>query len=132
MKSLIFLFTFLFAALCISCSSSVEETREEIKEENPEEEYHFDEVPLEEMESEQVLFFIQIGAFTTKDNAEKFAEISSEELDREVFVSYNQNVNLFVVRLKENFKDKREAEKVRDQIKLNENYKDAWVTSDLK
>jgi cell division septation protein DedD len=123
----------------MSCSSSIEQTREE---ETPGDEgvYVFDRVPedtstvhpAENYTSQQKYYSIQIGAFTTKERAEKFAEESKSALSKEVLVMYNAEVNLFVVQLKNHFKSKDEAEKVRNDLRANEKYKDAWVVTVTK
>jgi len=121
-----------------SCSSSIEETREEsvIEEEDT---YIFDEAPENDSEgndelSEKVeeFFLIQIGAFTTKQKAENFAQESQTKLGREVKATYSSDVNLFVVQLTEKFQSKQEAESVRNQIQQIEEFKDAWILSSLK
>ena len=115
----------------ISCSSSIEETREE-ESKDEEETYVFDEIPENEESTVDEYFLIQIGAFTTKQSAEDFAKESKRELGREITVSYSSEVNLFVVRLETKFKNKNEAEKVKDEIRRKEEFKDAWVYSSLK
>ncbi|HSP87337.1 MAG TPA: SPOR domain-containing protein [Ignavibacteriaceae bacterium] len=139
MKRIFFLFAFI-QILNFSCSSSKEETRdEEIKDED--ETYIFDEIPENEIEnteeeneviSDNIFFLIQIGAFTTKEKAESFADISRNKLGEEISVSYNDEVNLFVVRLDKKFNSKNEAEIVRDELRKMEDYKDAWILSSLK
>ena len=119
----------------ISCSSSVEETREE-EVSDEEDTYIFDEIPENEFEDEipkeELYYLIQVGAFTTKQNAEKFAGECRKKLGKEVSVSYNSDVNLFVVRLETKFNNKKEAEAVRDELRKNEEFKDAWILSSLK
>ena len=132
-------FLFLPIFFFISCSSSIEETREK---EVPDDEgvYIFDRVPEdtskitteEDNSSLQNYYLIQIGAFTTKDRAENFAEESRNTLAKEIQVTYNIDVNLFVVQLKNHFKTKGEAEKVRNNIWSNEEYKDAWIVTVTK
>jgi len=119
----------------ISCSSSVEETREE-EVSDEEDTYIFDEIPENEFEDEipeeELYYLIQVGAFTTKQNAENFAGECRKKLGKEVSVSYNSDVNLFVVRLETKFNNKKEAEAVRDELRKNEEFKDAWILSSLK
>lgn len=125
--------------LLMSCSSSVEQTREE---ETPGNEgvYVFDRVPedtstvqpAKSYSSPGKYFLVQIGAFTTKDRAENFAQESKSVLSKEVLVMYNADVNLFVVQLKNHFKTKDEAEKARNNLRTNEKYKDAWVVTVTK
>ena len=123
----------------ISCSSSIEQTREE---ETPGDEgvYIFDQVPEdtstvrspENYNSPQKYYLVQIGAFTTKDRAESFAEEGRDILSKEILVMYNADANLFVVQLKNHFKNKEDAEKARNDLRSNEKYKDAWVVTITK
>ena len=123
----------------ISCSSSVEQTREEDTTGN-EGVYVFDKVPedtstvpqKENNNTLQKYYLIQIGAFTTKDRAENFAEESRNALSKEILVNYNSDVNLFVVQLKNHFKTKEEAEKIKSDLWSSEKYKDAWVVTVTK
>ncbi len=132
----LYLLTMLFIiSNLISCSSSIEETREEgVNDE--EETYVFDEIPENKSEDkipeEDLYYLIQIGAFTTKQNAENFADMSREKLGKEISVSYNSDVNLFVVRLETKFNNKKEAEELRDELRKSEEFKDAWILSSLK
>ena len=128
----IFFFTLLiFGYLFTFCSSSKETGEENEKED---EIYIFDEVPPEdsytfETPVSNVNFFyvIQIGAFSTRERAEIFAEKSRRDLNRGVAIIYNDDVNLFVVRLQEMFISKIEAERVRANLWQMEEYNDAWI-----
>jgi cell division protein FtsN len=123
----------------IACSSSIEQTREEETKEDKGV-YIFDQVPedtstitpKENFNNLQKYYLVQIGAFTTKDRAENFAEESRNALAKEIQVTYNIDVNLFVVQLKDNFKTKDEAEQVRNGIWSNDKYKDAWIVTVTK
>jgi hypothetical protein len=131
LKTISVLLYILIALNFISCSSSVEETREEKVNNEEEEKYIFDEIPINETVKKEY-FIIQIGAFTSKQNAESFAEESRIKLNEEVSVTYSSDVNLFVVRLDKEFKIKKEAEKVRDQIRKNDEFKDTWIITFVK
>jgi cell division protein FtsN len=135
MNKLNLLLTLFIIVNILSCSSSIEETREE-EVSDEEETYVFDEIPENENENEipkeELYYLIQIGAFTTKQNAENFANESKKKLGKEILVSYNSDVNLFVVRLETKFKNKTEAETVRDELQKIEEFKDAWILSSLK
>jgi len=114
-----------------SCSSSIEETREEnVKKNNEDETYVFDEMP-EDLNDETTVeyYLIQIGAFTTKQRAEDFASESRQKINDEISVTYNREVNLFVVRLDSKFTNKKDAEKVRDELREIEDFKDAWIVT---
>ena len=130
---LILFFIFLiFNLFFTACSSSKEIGKEKEKED---EIYIFDEIPSEdtykvEEESEPEVdkcYVIQIGAFSTRERAELFAEKSHRDLNRGIDISYNNDVNLFVVRLEEMFNSKVEAERVRANLWQMEEYNDAWI-----
>ena len=120
-----------FSLFFISCSSS-----EEIGKENEKEDeiYIFDEVPPEDSykfekpgNNAKLHYVIQIGAFSTRERAELFAESSRRDINRGIAVIYNDDVNLFIVRLEEIFNSKVEAEKVRANLWQIEEYNDAWI-----
>ncbi len=127
----------LFALIYLAgCSSSEETTKEKNKNSDV---YIFDEVPsdttvnLSEPEGfppfNKEYYVVQIGAFTSKDRAEKFAEDSRIKLQMDTNISFNPDVNLFVVQLKKQFKTRKEAENMRDDLRTMNEYKDAWVLS---
>ncbi|RPI69771.1 MAG: SPOR domain-containing protein [Ignavibacteriales bacterium] len=135
MKRIIFPVSIVILISFYSCSSSIEETREEeIENTNEEETYVFDEIPENVVEEEDLneVYLIQIGAFTTKLSAEKFSEESEAKLGTGITVSYNSDVNLFVVRLGREFENKNDAEDTRDEITRMEEFKDAWIVSVTK
>jgi len=125
------IFSLIMAFTFFSCSSSIEETREEnVKKNNEDETYVFDEMP-EDLNDETTVeyYLIQIGAFTTKQRAEDFASESRQKINDEISVTYNREVNLFVVRLDSKFTNKKDAEKVRDELREIEDFKDAWIVT---
>jgi len=98
--------------------------------------YIFDEVPDSEVlkfeippEIENVVYEIQIGAFSTKEKAEIFAVSSSNYLNKELYVAFNSAVNLYIVRLSQEFNSRTDAEKIRNEIWSHENYADAWIVT---
>jgi len=98
--------------------------------------YIFDEVPDSEVlkfetppEIENVVYEIQIGAFSTKEKAEIFAVSSSNYLNKELYVAFNSTVNLYIVRLSQEFISRSEAEKIRNEIWTYEKYADAWIVT---
>ena len=128
----IFFFTLLILSLLFTfCSSSKETGKENEKED---EIYIFDEVPPEDsytfekpVSNVTFLYKIQIGAFSTRERAELFSEKSRRELNRGIGISYNDDVNLFVVQLEEKFSSEIEAERVRANLWQMEDYNDAWI-----
>ena len=128
----IFFFTLLiFSFLFTFCSSTKETGKENEKED---EIYIFDEGPPEDsytfekpVSNVTFLYKIQIGAFSTRERAELFSEKSRRELNRGIGISYNDDVNLFVVQLDEKFNSEIEAERVRANLWQMEDYNDAWI-----
>jgi cell division septation protein DedD len=74
-------------------------------------------------------YFVQIGAFSTRDKAESFSDIAKKKLNYDVIIKYNDMIKLFVVQLNPHFTSRSEAEKVRDEIKQNQDYRDAWIVT---
>jgi hypothetical protein len=72
---------------------------------------------------------VQIGAFTTKEKAESFAEMSKTKIKNEIDITYSDPVKLYVVQITPFYKSKKEAELVRDEIKLNSEFNDAWIVT---
>lgn len=121
----------LFSLVFTYCSSSEEAGKEE---EKLDEIYIFDEVPSEDsftletpVSNVNFLYIIQIGAFSTRERAEMFAEKSRKDLNRGIAIIYNDDVNLFVVRLQEMFFSKIQADLVRANLWQMEEYNDAWI-----
>jgi len=121
----------IFSIFFTSCSLSEEVAKEK---EKSDEIYIFDEVPPEDsytfetlVSNVNFLYIIQIGAFSTRERAELFAEKSRRDLNRRIEISYNDDINLFVVRLEEMFTNKIDAERVRANLWQMEEYNDAWI-----
>jgi SPOR domain len=130
------LFTLIYSTILLfgACSSSKEST-----DEKGNDVYVFDEVPLNDSDNTQTKtdefnynFFVQIGAFTTRTTAKEFTEKSKQILNEEFEVVYNEETELYAVRLKNIFGSRVEAETVRNQIRQNEDYADAWIVQKLK
>jgi len=113
------------------CAGTSEETTKQ------EEVYIFDEVPVENTITppttgeyptlEETYYVVQIGAFTTQDRAEGFADMSRKKLLNEVSISYSDRVNLYVVQIVPFYKSRQEAEIVRDNIRQIPDFSDAWI-----
>jgi len=135
LKSL--LYTIFITLYFVACSSSKDTTD---KNNNDDEEvYIFDEVPasdsfqIDNAENDLYYnFFVQIGAFTTKISAEDFAEEGVQTLNKEFEVKYSNISNLYTVRLKEYFKSRIEAEKIRNELWQDDKFKDAWIVKESK
>jgi hypothetical protein len=125
----------LIIAFLVSCSSSEESTG---KKQADEEGYIFDELPsgdinIDDLEAgESYIYFIQIGAFATKSNAEKFAGESTQVLNKDLEIIFNKKTNLYIVRLKEIFNVRIEAEKVRNELWQIESFSDTWISKEIK
>ncbi len=78
---------------------------------------------------EETYFVVQIGAFTTKERAEKFAEMSKSRINHDIIITYSENNNLYLVQLTPFYKSRQEAELLRDEIKLIPEFNDAWIVT---
>ena len=134
MKVIIYTSCFIFLILfLVGCSSSEESTNQQTEDST----YIFDEVPesdiitfdTPETKDASVLYVIQIGAFTTKDKAEEFANQSKAKIGKNVKVSFSQKVNLYVVHIDPPYKSKGEAESVRNSLWQLDGFQDAWIVT---
>ena len=123
--------------VCIitSCSSSSKETKVEIKQ-NQDTSYVFDNVPPEDIYKLEppskptiITYIIQIGAFSTLENAKEFADFSRKNLNKDIKVEYKANKKMYVVQIYPPFDSKRQAEEYKNQLRYFEEYKDAWIIS---
>ena len=118
--------------LLIGCTASQDSTGEDKI-------YVFDDIPKENTieapktgeypNLNQTYYVVQIGAFTTKEKAESFAEMSKSKIKNEIDITYSDPVKLYVVQITPFYKSKKEAELVRDEIKLNPEFNDAWIVT---
>lgn len=101
--------------------------------------YIFDEVPKEKTievpKTEEFpklnssYYIVQIGAYTSEEKANEFAEISRTKTNYKCSVVYSENLQLHLVQIIPFFKSRSEAEEVRNNLwKLNE-FVDAWIVS---
>ena len=117
----------------MACSSSDEATKtDESTEED--EVYVFDEVPLDEAPANEIeypeinrTYVIQIGAFSSKDNADKFAEESTILLSEEIDVDYNDRTSMYVVTLNRVFNSREAALYERNKLWQFDQFRDAWL-----
>jgi hypothetical protein len=129
----------LFTSIIIflgACSSSKDTTDNNNDEEG---DYVFDEVPssdsfqIDNAEKDlNFIYFVQIGAFTTKASAENFVEGSTNTLNEELQIKYSSISNMYTVRLKELFSTRIEAEKKRNELWQYDKFKDAWIVKKHK
>ncbi len=134
MKVIIYTSCFILLVLFFAgCTSSEESTKKETTDST----YVFDEIPesdiitfdTPETKDADVLYVIQIGAFSTKDKAEEFANESKAKIGKNVKVSFSQKVNLYVVHLDPPYKSKVEAESVRNSLWQLNGFQDAWIVT---
>ena len=117
----------------LSCSSS-QETK--IEKHETDSLYIFDEVPPEDIykfespvQQSFDVFVVQIGAFSSLERAKEFAEESRLTLLKDIKVEYVQKKNLYVVWVHPPFESKTEAESFRNDIRLRQEFKDAWIVT---
>ncbi|MFZ2325149.1 MAG: SPOR domain-containing protein [Ignavibacteriaceae bacterium] len=118
--------------LFISCTAS-QQSNEEDKV------YVFDEIPKENTieapktgeypNLSEAYYVVQIGAFTTKERADSFVEMSKIKIKNEINITYSDTVKLYVVQIVPFYKSKKEAELVRDEIRMIPEFNDAWIVS---
>ena len=120
-----------------SCSTSSNEIRTTKK--VIDSTYVFDEVPPENIykfdaneKHPDTIYIIQIGAFSTLDRAKEFSEFSRERLKKDIKVDYKENKKLYVVQIYPYYSDKKKAETYRRELIKNEEYKDAWIVTNLR
>lgn len=77
----------------------------------------------------ETYYVVQIGAFTTKDRAEKFAELSKTKISRDIIITYSENNNLYLVQLSPFYKSRQEAELIRDELKIIPDFSDVWIVT---
>jgi cell division protein FtsN len=138
MKKLVgLIFSFAVILLLPSCTS-----KEVTKENTPKKDsvYVFDRVvpdtvkkqlqpPVENPTLQTPYYLVQIGAFSTRDKAESFSGIAKKKLNYDMTIKYNDEIKLYVVQLTPPFTSRPEAEKVRDEIKQIQEYRDVWIVT---
>ena len=136
----------LFSLLLSACSSTQQTTQ--TKTEPKDSLYVFDKVPVdttkpvilskeaapaEESQNIQNIqtpyYLVQIGAFTTKDRAQEFVYKTQSLLNQKINITLNPDVNLFVVRLAKVYSTHDQAETVKNDLRQQEAFKDAWVVT---
>jgi cell division protein FtsN len=77
-------------------------------------------------------YVVQIGAFTTRDRAQRFVSETKASLPFNVKISFSQQNNLYVVQLADYYTSRSEAESVRNELWKDEKFKDAWILTIYK
>lgn len=131
-KFFLILSLLVFVNLIISCTSSKQSS-------DGERIYVFDEQNNQEKidvkkdgeypNINETYYVVQIGAFTTKERAENFAESSRKKIDKEVIITYSENNNLYLVQISPFFISRQEAELIRDELKVMDEFKDVWIVT---
>ena len=139
MKKLVGLFfSFVIIMLLPSCTS-----KEVTKDNTPKKDtvYVFDQVSPDTVKQQEAPkaveiselktphYFVQIGAFSTREKAESFSGTAKKKLNHEITIKYNDQIKLFVVQIAPPYYSRPEAEKVRDDIKQVQEYNDAWIVT---
>lgn len=140
MKKILYILFSISLLLLVGCSSSEETTKQE--EESEPEIYVFDdvaeeidtsdtEVPeepvvLEPTDVNQTGYFVQVGAFTSRDRAEQFVNENSTKTNYQLNITYSEGVNLYVVQIPP-FSTRAEAEKIRNEFWQSGLFKDAFI-----
>lgn len=142
MKTKVFALLSILFLFLSACSSSGETSTETTQETQPEV-YVFDDVtepadsinevketiPAEPVvESTAAKYFVQVGAFTTRERAEQFYNENSSKISYPMNISYSDEVKLFVVQLPA-FSTREEAEKVRNELWQTSTFKDAFIVT---
>ena len=119
--------------LFIGCTSSKQNN------DNEKQIYIFDEVPEEKTieppktgEYPNLIssyYVVQIGAFTTEEKAEAFAEIGRTKTNYKSSVVYSENLKLYLVQIIPFFKSRAEAEEVRNNLWKLPEFVDAWIVT---
>ena len=114
-----------------ACTPSEESTKTG---NNEDENYVFDDIPFEDStlvekpgDNIEYNYFIQIGAFSTLDNAEVFAAESRKILKEELVVEKSDKTKLYIVRLRRIFGNRLEAMKTRNELWQYDKFNDSWI-----
>lgn len=139
-KPVVLLLLFPIVLLFSSCSSTKEST-DIIRTQETDSLYVFD-APVDKTNNENLLlipnignvklYIVQIGAFTTIEKAEKFAEESRKKINYNLDIEYSNSVNLYVVQLKPFYNKKEDAETVKNKLWKINDFEDAWILTVIR
>lgn len=117
--------------ILISCSALKQ------NDENDKQVYIFDEVPEEKTieapktgeypNTNSTYYVVQIGAYTTEEKANSFAEIGRTKTNYKCSVVYSESLKLYLVQIIPFFKSREEADKVRENLNQLSEFSDAWI-----
>lgn len=99
--------------------------------------YIFDEVPEEKTieapktgeypDIKETYFVVQVGAYTSEEKANSFAEMSRNKNNYKFSVVFSENLNLYLVQVIPFFKSRTEAEEVRNNLWKVTEFVDACI-----
>lgn len=125
------LFVSLFIILLFGCTTLHQETEEQ------KEVYVFDEVPEDKTidapktgeypDIKETYFVVQVGAYTSEERANTFAELSREKTNYKFSIVYSESLKLYLVQVIPFFKSRTEAETVRNNLWKISEFVDAWI-----
>ncbi len=133
--------------LITSCSNTQQTTKNQTENQTKAKDslYVFDKVPVDTTKSETQsaelnsstttenistpYYLVQIGAFSSQDRANNFVDKIQPLLTQKVKITFDQSVNLYVVRLSKIYKTHEEAENAKNDINREPAFKDAWVVT---
>lgn len=125
--SIFLIFSFLVLTSCSSLKLADDEKQV----------YIFDEIPedqtIEAPENGEYpninssYYVVQIGAYTTDEKANSFAEIGRRKTNYKCSVVYSESLKLHLVQIIPFFKNREEAEKIRDNLRQLKEFSDAWI-----
>ncbi len=81
---------------------------------------------LKEPVSSAIQYAVQLGAFSSEQNAKRFVQSNQFKLGLPLNISWNEKVKLFVVRTN-SFTNRIEAEKMRNKLKLKNSFNNAFI-----
>lgn len=77
--------------------------------------------------STQNKYTVQVGAFSTLEKADFFASEARTRIKKELSVTFNEQIKLFVVQIIPAFPSKSDAETLKIELRKMKGFEDAWV-----
>ena len=124
---LVLLFSFLVLTSCSSLKLADDEKQVYIFDEIPEDQTIDAPENGEYPNINSSYYVVQIGAYTTDEKANSFAEIGRTKTNYKCSVVYSESLKLHLVQIIPFFKNREEAEKVRDNLRKLKEFSDAWI-----
>ncbi len=127
----IIFYTFISLIFFAGCSTLHQETDEQ------KQVYVFDEVPEDKTidvpktgeypNLKEAYYVVQVGAYTTEERANTFAEMSRKRTNYKFSIVYSESLKLYLVQVIPFFKSRTEAEEVRNNLWKITEFVDAWI-----